>query len=125
MRKNACPLKIEHCPWNKKNDSLRLALKIIVQEKRTVRKLDATNRKFPTITPIPAIDLSPLRMRCKVVSSMLAQRQTAKLIKTEETGYQARDVPRLLEAALIEQRERQSMSLMIQHINRQREGKCL
>ena len=94
---------------------------------RTVRKLNATNRQFPTITPIPAIDLTSLGMRFKVVSSMLAQRQITKLIKTEETGYQARDTPRLqiLEAARIEQHEPQTVSIMIQQINRQRERKCL
>ena len=50
---------------------------------------------------------------------MLAQRQITKLIKTEETGYQARDAPRLqiLEAARIEQREPQTVSGMIQQIN--------
>ena len=58
---------------------------------------------------------------------MLAQRQITKLIKTEETEYQARDVARLqiLETALIEQREPQLVSGMIQQINRQRERKCL
>ena len=58
---------------------------------------------------------------------MLAQRQITKLIKTEETKYQARDVARLqiLETALIEQREPQLVSGMIQQINRQRERKCL
>ena len=94
---------------------------------RTVRKLNATNRQFPTITPIPAIDFTSLGMRLKVVSSMLAQRQKTNLIKTEETGYQARDAPRLkiLEAARIEQREPQTVPGMIQQINRQREKKCL
>ena len=94
---------------------------------RTVRKLNATNRQFPTITPIPAIDLTSLGMRLKVVSSMLAQRQITNLIKTEETGYQARDAPRLkiLEAARIEQREPQTVPGMIQQINLQREKKCL
>ena len=89
--------------------------------------LNATNRQFPTITPIPAIDLTSLGMRLKVVSSMLAQRQKTNLIKTEETGYQARDAPRLkiLEAARIEQREPQTVPGMIQQINRQREKKCL
>ena len=45
----------------------------------------------------------------------------------EETRYQTRDVPRLqtLETALIEQREPQIVSGMIQQINRQRERKCL
>ena len=54
---------------------------------------------------------------------MFAQRQITKLMKTEETRYQTRDVPRLqtLETALIEQREPQRMSGMIQQINRQRE----
>ena len=54
---------------------------------------------------------------------MFAQRQITKLMKTEETRYQTRDVPRLqtLETALIEQREPQRMSGRNQQINRQRE----
>lgn len=128
------------------NDSLRLASKIIVQEKNEcdsrpqkaddcwslVENTHATNRtktkrNQQTIPNDNTIDLASLEMRLKVVSSMLAQRQITNLIKTEETGYQARDAPRLkiLEAARIEQREPQTVPGMIQQINRQREKKCL
>ena len=67
-----------------------LSANIQKQEKlkvATVRKLNAAHRQSPTITPIPAIDLTPLRMRCKVISSLLAQRQITKLIKTANIQY--------------------------------------
>ena len=111
------------------NDSLTLALKIIVQEKNECdsrpQKADdrwslventhganraKTKRNQQTISNDNTDTCNRFEpLENEVVSSMLAQRQTAKLIKTEETGYQARDVPRLqiLEAALIEKRERQ------------------
>ena len=131
------------------NDSLRLALQIIVQEKNECdsrpQKADdrwslventhpaksmknkRINRQLPVITLVLAIDLSSLEMRFNIISSIKTQRQITKQLKIKETKYQVRDIPRLqtLETALIEQRESQTVKGMIQQINRQREKKCL
>ena len=132
------------------NDSLRLALKIIVREKN---ECDSRPQKAGDLWSLIHNSHAANRMKIKRNQDTIPNDNTVtrnrfeflgkevqgNLINVrptpnneaneanEETRYQTRDVPRLqtLETALIEQREPQIVSGMIQQINRQRERKCL
>ena len=132
------------------NDSLRLALKIIVQEKNECdsfpqkaddpwslventhganrTKIKRNQQTIPNDNTDTSNRFEPLEN--EVQGSFINFSPTPNnKAKTEETGYQARDVPRTSNsrsrARLIDQREPQSVSVMIQQINRQRKKKCL
>ena len=130
------------------NDSLRLVLKIIVQEKNECdsraqkaddcwslventraanhTKMKSNQQTIPNNNTDSCNRFEPLGN--EVQGSFINVSQTPNNeANTEETGYQARGVPRLqiLEAAMIEQRKPQTVSEMIHQINQLRERKCL
>jgi len=136
-------------PLEQENDSLRLALKIIVQEKNECdsrpqktddrwslgenpraanrMKIKRNQQTIPNDNTDTRNRFEPLGNEVQGSFINVNPAPNKEANKTKETGCQARDVPRLqiLEAARIKQRERRTVPGMIQQINRQRERKCL